>query len=198
MIDMDVDPLARPLAGRLLVATPALRHPAFSRTVILLLDHDDEGSVGVVLNRPLELRVGEAFPQWGRCAALASPEVFFAGGPVETGGALVVAALLPGPLPSGQAPVLRVVPGALAVVDIEAEPTDAEHWARGLRMFAGYSGWGPGQLLDELSEGSWYVVDSIPADLLDPDPAGLWRAVLRRQGGDLALVATWTDAPDHN
>ncbi len=199
---MDAEPATRSLSGRLLVATPQLGDPRFARAVVLLLDHDDEGTVGVVLNQPLDLPVSAEFPSWGECSALAAPEVFFSGGPVEVDGALVVAALRPGVeaalRPGVVAPVVRVVPGSLAVIDIDSEPADAPAWASGLRVFAGYSGWGPGQLLDELGEGSWYVVDSLPGDLLDPDPQGLWRAVLRRQGGDLALVSTWTDDPDLN
>ena len=188
------DPLVGSMSGRLLVATPQLRDPRFARAVVLLLDHDESGTVGVVLNQPLDLAVSAEFPSWGQCSALAAPEVFFSGGPVEIDGALVIAALRPGVV----APVVRVVPGSIAVIDIDSEPAEAPYWASGLRVFAGYSGGGPGQLLAELDEGSWYVVDSRPEDLLDPHPEGLWRSVLRRQTGDVALVSTWTDDPDLN
>jgi len=135
------DPLAGSMSGRLLVATPQLRDPRFARTVVLLLDHDESGTVGVVLNQPLDLAVSAEFPSWGECSALAAPEVFFSGGPVEIDGALVLAALRPGVV----APIVRAVPGSIAVIDIDSEPAEAPYWASGLRVFAGYSGWGPGR-----------------------------------------------------
>ena len=67
-----------------------------------------------------------------------------------------------------------------------------------LRVFAGYAGWGSGQLQAEIDEGAWYVLPGEPADPFMADPARLWQAVLRRQGGELALVATYPDDPRLN
>ena len=67
-----------------------------------------------------------------------------------------------------------------------------------LRIFAGYAGWGSGQLDGELELGLWHVVPALPVDVFDPEPETLWRRVLRRQGGDLALLSTWTAMPELN
>ncbi len=184
------------LAGRLLVATPALTQPEFERTVVLLLEHGPEGALGVVLNRPLPVPVGAELPEWAASPVLAEPEVVFDGGPVEGDCVLLVAlarAGLPGGLPAG----LPVTAG-MVVVPFSIPPEEAAAWAEGVRVFAGYAGWGGGQLEDELEGGYWYVVDSLPADLVRADPSTLWRSVLRRQPGDLALVSTWTADPDRN
>ncbi|WP_171171023.1 YqgE/AlgH family protein [Streptomyces sp. I05A-00742] len=200
------------LTGRLLVATPALADPNFDRAVVLLLDHDEEGSLGVVLNRPTPVGVGDILASW---AALAGePGVVFQGGPVSLDSALGVA-VVPGDAPDQDVPPAddpatgsrsrpgdpigwRRVHGAIGLVDLEAPPELLGPAVGSLRIFAGYSGWGPGQLEDELVEGAWYVVESEPGDVSSPDPSRLWRAVLRRQRNELAMVATYPDDPSLN
>ncbi|MEU4210369.1 YqgE/AlgH family protein [Streptomyces sp. NPDC026206] len=191
------------LTGRLLVATPALADPNFDRAVVLLLDHDEEGSLGVVLNRPTPVGVADILQSW---AALAGePGVVFQGGPVSLDSALGVA-VVPGEphdqggdSPAGDGPLgWRRVHGAIGLVDLEAPPELLATVLGSLRIFAGYAGWGPGQLEDELVEGAWYVVESEPGDVSSPDPQRLWRAVLRRQRSELAMVATYPDDPSLN
>ncbi|MGK5630502.1 YqgE/AlgH family protein [Streptomyces sp. URMC 123] len=186
------------LTGRLLVATPALADPNFDRAVVLLLDHDEEGSLGVVLNRPTPVGVGDILESW---AALAGePGVVFQGGPVSLDSALGVA-VVPGEAGTvpGEGPLgWRRVHGAIGLVDLEAPPELLASALGSLRIFAGYAGWGPGQLEDELVEGAWYVVESEPGDVSSPDPEQLWRAVLRRQRNELAMVATYPDDPSLN
>ncbi|MFK0117105.1 YqgE/AlgH family protein [Streptomyces sp. NPDC090994] len=182
------------LTGRLLVATPALTDPNFERAVVLLLDHDEEGSLGVVLNRPTPVGVGDILDGW---AALAGdPGVVFQGGPVSLDSALGVA-VVPG---DGDGDPLgwRRVHGAIGLVDLEAPPELLAPAVGSLRIFAGYAGWGPGQLEDELAEGAWYVVESEPGDVSSPLPERLWREVLRRQRSELAMVATYPDDPSLN
>ncbi|MCW5252741.1 MULTISPECIES: YqgE/AlgH family protein [unclassified Streptomyces] len=184
------------LAGRLLVATPALADPNFERAVVLLLDHDEEGSLGVVLNRPTPVGVGDILGAWAELAG--EPGVVFQGGPVSLDSALGVA-VVPGGASGGRAPLgWRRVRGAIGLVDLEAPPELLAPAVGSLRIFAGYAGWGPGQLEGELKEGAWYVVDSEPGDVSSPAPEGLWREVLRRQRGDLAMVATYPDDPSLN
>ncbi|MEV5240580.1 YqgE/AlgH family protein [Streptomyces cinnamoneus] len=191
------------LTGRLLVATPALADPNFDRAVVLLLDHDEEGSLGVVLNRPTPVGVADILESW---AALAGePGVVFQGGPVSLDSALGVA-VVPGEAhdqdgtPGDDDGPLgwRRVHGAIGLVDLEAPPELLATVLGSLRIFAGYAGWGPGQLEDELVEGAWYVVESEPGDVSSPDPQRLWRAVLRRQRNELAMVATYPDDPSLN
>ncbi|MGP4001889.1 YqgE/AlgH family protein [Streptomyces sp. 8N706] len=186
------------LTGRLLVATPALADPNFDRAVVLLLDHDEEGSLGVVLNRPTPVGVGDILESWAGLAG--EPGVVFQGGPVSLDSALGVA-VVPGDTGTvvGEAPLgWRRVHGAIGLVDLEAPPELLAAAVGSLRIFAGYAGWGPGQLEDELVEGAWYVVESEPGDVSSPDPEQLWRAVLRRQRNELAMVATYPDDPSLN
>lgn len=175
------------LTGRLLVATPALSDPNFDRAVVLLLDHDDDGSLGVVLNRPTPVDVGDILEPWAEFAG--TPDVVFQGGPVSLDAALGVA-VIPG---ENGPPGWRRVHGAIGLVDLEAPPEVLAAELGSLRIFAGYAGWGAGQLEDELSEGAWYVVESEPGDVYTPEPEGLWRSVLRRQRNELAMVATYPD-----
>ncbi|MCC2275790.1 MULTISPECIES: YqgE/AlgH family protein [Streptomyces] len=202
------------LTGRLLVATPALSDPNFDRAVVLLLDHDEEGSLGVILNRPTPVGVGDILEHWAGLAG--EPGVVFQGGPVSLDSALGVAVVpgeaheagergaRPGPGLRGEdtsddGPLgWRRVHGAIGLVDLEAPPELLATVLGSLRIFAGYAGWGPGQLEDELVEGAWYVVESEPGDVSSPDPRHLWRAVLRRQRNELAMVATYPDDPSLN
>ncbi|MFF3559120.1 YqgE/AlgH family protein [Streptomyces sp. NPDC002574] len=186
------------LTGRLLVATPALADPNFDRAVVLLLDHDEEGSLGVVLNRPTPVGVGDVLEPWASLAG--SPQVVFQGGPVSLDSALGLA-VVPGEPRDGEdgEPLgWRRVFGAIGLVDLEAPPELLAAELGSLRIFAGYAGWGPGQLEDELVEGAWYVVESEPGDVFSPDPEQLWRSVLRRQRSELAMVATYPDDPSLN
>jgi len=180
------------LTGRLLVATPALADPNFDRAVVLLLDHDEEGSLGVVLNRPTPVGVGDVLMSWA--ALTGEPGVVFQGGPVSLDSALGVAVI-----PGDEGPLgWRRVYGAIGLVDLEAPPELLAAALGSLRIFAGYAGWGPGQLEKELTGGAWYVVESEPGDVSSPSPEKLWRAVLRRQRSELAMIATYPDDPSLN
>lgn len=179
-------------AGMLLVATPQLEDPNFRRTVVLLLDHDDDGAVGVVLNRPSDVPVESALPLWA--GAVTGPAVLFGGGPVGAEAAMGVAQRYAGETLDGFQPLV----GTLGLVDLDHDPDALRDRLLSLRIFAGYSGWGAGQLEGEIESGSWYVVPSVDSDLLDADPAGLWAVVLRRQPGPLAYVASFPDDPTLN
>lgn len=182
-------------AGKLLVATPELVEPTFARTVVLLLTHsDDDGALGVVVNRPSGTAVGEVLPGWQ--GLVAAPDAVFAGGPVQQEGALCLGRMRPGAAGPQLAPLPEAVP--LATVDLDAAPEAVEPLVQALRVFAGYAGWGAGQLEGEVDEGSWWVLDSLPGDAFTPAPELLWRQVLRRQGGTLSLVSTYPDDPTHN
>jgi putative transcriptional regulator len=188
------------LTGRLLVATPALADPNFDRAVVLIIDHDDAGSLGVVLNRPTAVGVDQILAPWAELAG--APGVVFRGGPVSQDSALGVA-VVPGADPVGRRPGVglmgwRRVHGAIGLVDLDAPPELLAAALGSLRIFAGYAGWGPGQLEDELNEGAWYVVESEPGDVSSPRPEGLWREVLRRQRSGLAMIATYPDDPSLN
>jgi putative transcriptional regulator len=180
-------------AGMLLVATPVLLDPNFADTVVLLLDVDPDGALGVVLNRPSPVTVAEVLGQWG--TAVAEPHVLFHGGPVGTDAALAVALLRdPADVPVG----FRAVRGSLGLLDLDTPTELLADSLAGLRIFAGYAGWAPGQLEGEVEEGSWYVVAGEALDAFRGDTGALRRDVLRRQPGELAWHATRPADPDLN
>jgi putative transcriptional regulator len=185
--------LTERLIGRLLVATPLLTDPNFERTVVLMLDHNDEGALGIVVNRPLELDVSAVLPAWQ--PHVTSPGRLFKGGPVALDSALGVVAV-PG---DGAEPVgVKRIIGALGLVDLDTPPEVVTGGVAGLRIFAGYAGWSTGQLEGEIDEGAWYVVDAEARDPFSDTPELLWSQVLRRQHGELAFVATFPADPTHN
>jgi putative transcriptional regulator len=185
------------MTGQLLVAAPALADPNFERCVVFVVDHDEDGALGVVLNRPTSVDVGAILPPWeGRTSA---PGVVFRGGPVGQDSALGLARLVAPSADGDEEPVgFRRVFGALGLVDLDAPPEIITTELSAMRIYAGYAGWSPGQLEDEVAEGSWFVVDSVTDDLFNAEPKHLWRAVLRRQVGTLALVATFPEDPSNN
>jgi|SRR5579875_5865 len=179
--------------GKLLVATPRLADPNFSRTVVLLLAHGEQGALGLVLNRPTDTPVASPLPQWEELAS--GPGVVFLGGPVA-GGTICLARVRSEVGVPGDA--YLPLQGTLGTVDLEADPAFVAPWVEELRVFAGYSGWGAGQLEGEVGEGAWWVLDARPEDLFSDQPEGLWRRVLRRQGGDLAIASYFPPDPSLN
>jgi putative transcriptional regulator len=191
------EPSAEPAAGRLLVASPALLDPNFARSVVLLLDHNEEGTLGVILNRPTELAVRDILSGWAELTT--GPGVVFQGGPVGLDSALGLAQLGPSFTDGDEEPLgWRQLYGSIGLVDLGAPPEVLAGSVRSLRIFAGYAGWGSGQLDAELAQGAWYVVDSLADDAFSLQPERLWRGVLRRQRGELAFVATAPDDPSLN
>lgn len=179
--------------GDLLVAVPHLADPSFRRTVVLVLHHDEDGAVGVVLNRPLELEVAAVLPAWQD--VMTQPPRLFQGGPVGLDGALGLATLPAGAEPP---PAVSRVAAAFGVVDLDGDPEGTARGVLGLRVFAGHAGWSAGQLDAEVAAGDWYVVPALPSDVVTGRPEQLWRTVLRRQGGALAVAAAWPDDPSLN
>jgi putative transcriptional regulator len=178
--------------GRLLVATPDLGDPNFSRTVVLMLEHDEDGAIGVVLNRPSETDVAELFPDWR--STVADPSVAFVGGPVSPDSVIALARGDLAEPTDGWAPVLDT----LGTVDLAREPDALAVDVREVRVFAGYAGWSAGQLEGELALGGWFVLDSVPEDPFTADPDGLWAEVLRRQGGTVSWFAACPPDPSVN
>ena len=180
------------LKSRLLVATPLLGDPNFDRTVVWMLEHGDEGALGVVLNRPSGMPVAEPLPSWSDLAV--EPPVLFVGGPVSPSSVIALARVR-GELPTDAwEPVL----GSVGVLDLSADPAPLAPAISALRCFAGYAGWGPGQLELELDEGAWFVVDADPFDAFSDEPGELWRSVLGRQPNELARLAMVPDDPTLN
>jgi putative transcriptional regulator len=183
---------ASTLTGSLLVATPILDEPPFRRAVILMLDHDEDGALGVVVNRAADLEVERVLSDWS--TTVSEPGVLFMGGPVGTDSALAVAEVVEAADPPGW----RECFGRIGLIDLDVPPALLEGAIQRMRIFAGYAGWGSGQLEGEITEGAWYVVPSEPDDVFSLNPDGLWRRVLRRQRDQMAYLATYPDDPTQN
>lgn len=180
------------LAGRLLVASPDLIDPNFKRTVIYISNHSAEGAFGLVLNRPVDgSSVADHLPSWA--PLLSEPGVIFAGGPVEPESAFALVRAEDEP-PA----VWAHVDGPIGLVPLDADPAEFGHLLSGLRIFAGYAGWGAGQLDGEIEEKAWFVLDAEPDDIFRADTESLYRRVLRRQRGKTAMYAYFPENPRQN
>lgn len=174
-------------SGSLLVASVELVEQTFRRTVIYLIEHNEIGSLGVVLNRPSDTAVLDVLPAWAPLAV--RPQALFVGGPVKRDSALCLGLLQPG-VDGDDVSGLRPVEGRVVMVDLDAEPEELAPALEGLRVFVGYAGWSAGQLDAELERGDWLVVPALPSDVVAPGRVDLWARVLRRQPMPMALLAT--------
>ncbi len=181
------------LQGMLLVAKPGLVDPNFSRSVVLLLAHGDQGALGLVLNRPSPAPVTTALPEWAELAS--PPRTVFVGGPVVEGTICLARLKSEVAVPASGYLALQ---GALGTVDLDTDPSFVAPWIERLRIFAGYAGWGAGQVEDELAQDAWWVLPPVDEDVFAAEPATLWKAVLRRQGGRLAVVSALPPEPSLN
>jgi putative transcriptional regulator len=177
------------LKGQLLIAGPALIDPNFRRTVVLVGEHSEEGALGLVLNRASEATVDEAVPELN--VLVDSFERVHVGGPVQPS-AVVVLADFVDPDRAGS-----LVVDSVGFLPAEVDP-EALGQLRRARVFAGYAGWGPGQLDDELDEGSWIVEPAVPDDVFTDEPEALWGEVLRRKGGAYGVLASMPYDPSLN
>lgn len=173
--------------GSLLVASTELVEPAFRRTVIYIIEHNDSGSLGVVINRPSDTAVHNVLPQWS--SLVSRPRALYVGGPVKRDAALCLATLRVG-VDIDEVPGLRRVDGRVAMVDLDSDPDEIRPLVEGVRIFAGYSGWTFGQLEGELERQDWMVLSALASDLIGPPRVDLWASVLRRQPLPLAMLAT--------
>jgi putative transcriptional regulator len=179
--------VAESLRGSLLIAAPQLLDPNFRRTVILIADHGDEGAMGVILNRPSGMSVADAAPD---LEPLVGPDApIFAGGPVQPTSGIVLAEVTEADEPIFDDVVL--VPGL-------GELADVVDGAGDIRVFAGYAGWGAGQLDDEIGRDDWILEPAQPSDVFSEAPEALWGEVLERKGGQYKLLARMPDDPSQN
>lgn len=177
------------LRGQLLIASPALLDPNFARTVVLITEHGEEGAMGIVLNRPSDSEVVDVLPE---LADIASDEPVFVGGPVQPEALVVLGEF------SDPEKAAWIVVADVGLVSAATEIEELPGAVRRGRVYAGFSGWGPGQLEGELEEEAWIVEPPIPPELFPDDPATLWSDVLARKGGQYALVARMPEDPRLN
>jgi putative transcriptional regulator len=177
------------LKGHLLVAGPGLVDPNFHRSVVIVGEHGEEGALGVILNRTSESTVDEAVPELAALVEGSAP--IHVGGPVQPSAIVVLAEFVE----PERAETL--VLEDIGFLPSEIDPDELGELRRA-RVFAGYAGWGPGQLDDELREGSWIVEPADPEDVFTADPGELWSEVLRRKGGPFGVLALMPPDPSLN
>lgn len=177
------------LRGHLLVASPALVDPNFARAVVLITEHNEEGALGVVLNRPSETPVEDVVPA---LAEIEGVDFLYMGGPVRPEAVVVL-----GEFRDTEAAAWIAV-ADVGFVSADAENEDLPEKVRRARVYAGFSGWGPGQLEGEIEEEAWIVEPPLPPELFASDPEHLWAEVLERKGGHYALVARMPLDPSLN
>ena len=177
------------LRGHLLIASPALGDPNFARTVVLITEHGEDGAMGIVLNRPSDAEVVDVLPE---LAEIAVDEPVFVGGPVQPEALVVLGEF------SDTGKAAWIVAADVGLVSASTEIEELPAAVRRGRVYAGFSGWGPGQLESELEEEAWIVEAPIPPELFPDDPATLWSDVLDRKGGQYALVARMPEDPRLN
>jgi putative transcriptional regulator len=176
------DAVSERLTGKLLIASPSMPD-YFRRTVILVVEHSEEGAFGLVLNRPSETTVGEASPELAEL--IGEEHLLFVGGPVQPN-AVTAIGEYPDP-----AQATKLIVAGVGMVDLDDPPELSR-----IRVFAGYAGWSAGQLDGELEQEAW-IVEAVHPD--DPFSDGdLWTAVLNRKGGEYSLLARMPPDPSVN
>jgi putative transcriptional regulator len=178
------------LQGQLLVASPALADPNFARAVVAIANHDEDGALGIVLNRPSETEVVDAVPELD--GVVGDDEIVFVGGPVQPASIVVLAEF------EDPAEAAFLVVGSIGLVSDRTGLERLDEATERRRIFAGYAGWGPGQLEAEIEREDWIVEPALPGDVFAPDPLELWGRVLDRKGGQFRLLARMPVDPTVN
>jgi putative transcriptional regulator len=175
--------------GRLLLATPPLSDPNFDRAVVYVLEHHEDGAIGLILNRPTDEALTEPLDRW--IDLQSTPSSIFTGGPVDTNAMIAMATTKE--LLVDATDLLTPISGLVASTDLSADPAIVAAHVDAVRIFRGYAGWGAGQLDLEIEEGAWLLLDAEIGDVFSNRPDDLWHDVLRRQPGRLSWLAL---APD--
>jgi putative transcriptional regulator len=176
--------------GQLLIAGPALLDPNFWRTVVLVIEHTDEGALGLVLNRPSETTVGDAVSQ---LEDLVDPsDHLFIGGPVQPSAVIVLAEF------EDATDAALIAFDDIGVLGTGASLEEVGAGVRSGRAFVGHAGWGPGQLDSEIERGDWILEPARREDAFTAEPRELWAEVLTRKGGSYALIARMPPDPSVN
>lgn len=175
------------------MASVQLGDGVFNQSVVLILDSDADGALGVILNEISQTPLDAVLPDWVN--AVSGPQYLFHGGPVSPNGAICLASVAD---PSEEPPGWRRMFSGVGLLHLDTPIEIVRGAYRDLRIFAGYAGWSPGQLEGEIDEGMWHIVPATYADVFSTRPLDLWREVLRRQGDELAYFSTWTEDPELN
>jgi putative transcriptional regulator len=182
--------MAESARGQLLIAGPTLLDPNFWRTVVLVIEHNEDGALGLVLNRPSETTAGEAVPELE--PAVDPNEPLLVGGPVQPSAVIVLAEF------EDASDAALIAFDEIGVVGTDPGLENLDTGVRRGRAFVGHAGWGPGQLDSELERGDWILEPARREDAFSADPPALWAEVLMRKGGSYALIARMPADPSVN
>ena len=177
-----------PAPGMLLVAAPGMLSEEFNRSVVLVIEHNEQLTFGVNLASRSDLAVFNVMPEW--LPAVAKPQALYIGGPLNQQSVVGLAMTKAG-VDMDEVPHLNRLANRLAHVDLRADPGSIAELVEGMRLFAGYAEWAPGQLDGEIERGDWYVTPALPTDVVVPGRTDLWGDVMRRQQMPLPLFSTF-------
>ena len=177
-----------PEPGMLLLAAPGMLSDEFNRSVVLIIEHNEQLTFGVNLASRSDLAVFNVMPEW--LPAVAKPQALYIGGPLNQQSVVGLAMTRAG-VDLDEAPHLNRLANRLAHVDLRADPGTIAELVEGMRLFAGYAEWAPGQLDEEIERGDWFVTPALPTDVIVPGRTDLWGDVMRRQQMPLPLFSTF-------
>ncbi|MBN1599611.1 MAG: YqgE/AlgH family protein [Bacteroidales bacterium] len=180
-----------PQKGKVLVSEPFLLDNYFKRSIVLITEHNEEGTIGFVLNKPVDININDVIEDFPKIDA----EVAL-GGPVSTNTLHYIHTL--GDIIPNSVPVLKNIwwGGEFAIVErlISSGNLDRAQ----IRFFLGYSGWSPNQLENELSENAWVVSDITPEEIMTPMNKHFWIKTLRRMGKKYEMWSNFPENPEMN
>ncbi|WP_180339714.1 YqgE/AlgH family protein [Corynebacterium tapiri] len=177
-----------PAPGMLLVSAPDIQNEDYTRSVILVVEHNEAITLGVNLTRRSEIAVFNVLPDW--ISAVAKPQALYIGGPMNQQAVVGLGMARQG-VDIAATPFLKRLAPRLVHINLQAQPEEVAEAVDGMRLFAGYCEWAPGQLDEEIEAGDWYVVPALPGDVIMPGRADLWSDVMRRQPMPLPLFSTY-------
>lgn len=177
-----------PQPGTLLVAAPGMYSEDFARSVILIVEHSQYMTFGVNLTSRLEVAVANVMPEWLPCVA--KPQALYLGGPLHQESVVGVGVTKLG-VQENEHEVFKKLANRIVHVDLRADPNEIADYLDGIRLFAGFAEWAPGQLDQEISRGDWFVAPALPSDVIAPGNTDVWGDVMRRQNFPLPLFSTF-------
>ncbi|ADK29887.1 YqgE/AlgH family protein [Corynebacterium pseudotuberculosis] len=178
----------QPAPGMLLIAAPSMEDPVFARSVILLLEHNEATTFGVNLASRSDVAVFNVMPEWA--PLVSKPQALYIGGPLNQQGVIGIGVSAPG-VDIVSHPHFNRLANRLVHVDLRTQPEDVAADLSGLRLFAGYAEWEPGQLNEEIEKGEWYVAPALSSDVTAAGNVDVWGDVMRRQPMPLPLYSTY-------
>lgn len=181
--------------GMLLVSAPDMASAEFNRSVVLIIEHSPATTFGVNIASRSDLAVANVLPEWVDLTA--KPQALYIGGPLSQQAVVGLGVTKPG-VDVNDSTRFNKLANRLVHVDLRTPPEDVKDELEGMRFFAGYAEWSPGQLNEEIEQGDWFVAPALPSDIIAPGRVDVWGDVMRRQPMPLPLYSTFPADPTDN